>query len=159
MEKPSPFDFVTSIVLMLIALGIMVDSYRMAVAVGGEMYASPGMLPMVLAILLMITSACLLKRSIKANGVRQNFNDFTTWAGQFVQSKMAREMLLGGVILAIYTFILLPRMPFWASTAIFMVSLMAILKATSFIKNITISACIIAGVYAVFEKIFHVPLP
>ncbi len=159
MEKKTHFDFITSIALMLLAVVMIVDCYRMGVDVGGAMYASPGMLPMLLAVLLLFTGFLLFKRSIRENGVARNFADFRAWSGTFVSSKVAREMLLGGVVLAIYTFALVPRLPFWLSTSIFMIALMAILKATSIIKSVLITVLVVGSLYGVFQTIFHVPLP
>lgn len=159
MEKHTHFDFVTGIFLMILSLIMIVDSFRMGADVGGAMYASPGMMPMVLAILLLFTSGLLLKRSIQLNGVGNNVTDFLSWVAIFRKSKPAREMLLGGLVLALYTFILAPRLPFWISTSIFMIFIMGILNATSILKNILITAVVVGCIYGVFQMIFHVPLP
>ena len=159
MGKQTSFDFVASICLMVLAVVMMVDSYHMARDAGGALYASPGMLPMVLAILLLLTSTMLLRRCIRSNGFGKNLSGFVSWLSDFIKSRMAREMLLGALILALYTFLLAPRMPFWVSTSIFMILSMAILKATSFIRNILITALVVGSIYGVFQMIFHVPLP
>lgn len=159
MEKQTRFDFVTSIGLMILSVVMMVDSYRIGVDVGGALYASPGMLPMVLAALLMLTSALLLRRSLRSHGWGENLAGFLSWFNDFRRSGMAREMLLGALILAAYTFVLAPRLPFWMSTSIFMIVVMAVLKATSLIKNLLITAFVVGSIYGVFQMIFHVPLP
>lgn len=159
MEKQTHFDFVTSIGLMVLSVVMMVDSYRIGVDVGGALYASPGMLPMVLAVLLLLTSGLLLRRSLRSLGWNENLAGFLSWFNGFRRSGMAREMLLGALILAIYTFVLAPRLPFWMSTSIFMIVVMAVLKATSFIKNLLITAFVVGSIYGVFQMIFHVPLP
>ncbi|MBS1227096.1 MAG: hypothetical protein H6R17_373 [Proteobacteria bacterium] len=159
MDKKTHFDFVTSIGLMILSLVMIVDSYRMGVDVGGALYASPGMLPMVLALLLLLTSAMLLKRSIRNGGARQNLAGFVAWFDIFRKSRMAREMMVGALILALYTFVLAPRLPFWMSTSMFMILLMAILKATSLVKNLMITALVVGSIYGVFQMVFHVPLP
>ncbi len=159
MDKQTHFDFVTSIVLMLLSVSLIVGSYRMGVEVGGDMYASPGMLPMVLAVLLLFTSILLFKRSIQANGIATNMSEFVSWLNRFRKSRTCREFLAGGLMLALYTFVLAPRLPFWLSTSIFMVVVMAILKATSIVKNIAITGLVVGSVYGVFQMIFHVPLP
>jgi hypothetical protein len=123
------------------------------------MYASPGMMPMVLAILLLFTSGLLLKRSIQLNGIGNNISDFFSWLEVFRKSKPAQEMLIGGLVLALYTFILAPRLPFWMSTSVFMLFIMGILNATSIMKNVLITATVVGCIYAVFQMIFHVPLP
>lgn len=135
------------------------DSFRMAADVGGPIYASPGMMTMVLAVMLLFTGFLLLKRSIHFNGVAKNLADFVAWFQIFRKSKAAQEMLTGGLILALYTFVLAPRLPFWISTSIFMIFLMGILNATSIVKNILITATVVGSIYAVFQMIFHVPLP
>ena len=159
MDKQTHFDFVTSIVLMLLSVALIVGSYRMCVEVGGDMYASPGMLPMVLAVLLLFTSIRLFKRSIQTNGIAKNVSMFVAWFERFRQSKMCREFMVGGLILALYTFVLAPRLPFWLSTSIFMLVLMGVLKATSIVKSLMITGLVVGSVYGVFQMIFHVPLP
>ncbi len=159
MEKQSHFDFVTSIGLMILSLVMIVDSYRMAIDVGGPLYASPGMLPMILALLLLLTSAMLLRRSIRSGGFGKNLAGFLSWFKDFRNSRKAREMMLGALILALYTFIMVPRLPFWMSTSIFMILLMAILKATSITKSMLITALVVGSIYGIFQVIFHVPLP
>ena len=159
MDKQTHFDFITSIVLMLLSVALIISSYRMGVEVGGDMYASPGMLPMVLAVLLLFTSILLFKRSIQVNGSAKNVSEFVSWFNHFLQSKMCRELMVGGLILALYTFVLAPRLPFWLSTSIFMLVLMGVLKATSFVKSIMITALVVGSVYGVFQMVFHVPLP
>ena len=159
MDKQTHFDFVTSIGLMILSLVMIVDSYRMGVDVGGALYASPGMLPMVLALLLLLTSAMLLRRSIRSGGVGQNLAGFRSWFGDFRKSRMAREMMLGALMLALYTFLMAPRLPFWMSTSIFMILVMTILKATSIIKSLLITALVVGSIYGIFQMIFHVPLP
>ncbi len=159
MEKQHHFDFITSIFLAALSLVMIVDCYRIWKDVGGEIYASPGMLPMLLAIILLFTSIQLFKRSVRARGAAQNWQDFRTWFAGFIKSKMAREMALGAMILALYTFALAPRLPFWLSTSIFMVGLMLILKATSPVRSFIITALVVGSLYGIFQTIFHVPLP
>ena len=98
---------------------------------------------------------------------KQTHFDFVTSIGLMLLSlvmivdsyRMAREMMLGALILALYTFLLAPRLPFWMSTSIFMIFVMAVLKATSILKNILITALVVGSIYGVFQVIFHVPLP
>jgi hypothetical protein len=96
---------------------------------------------------------------VAANGVKKNFSDFVDWFHIFRKSKPAQEMLTGGLVLALYTFILAPRLPFWISTSIFMIFIMGILNATAIWKNIAITAVVVGSIYAVFQMVFHVPLP
>jgi hypothetical protein len=158
-EKQTHFDFITSIALMILSVVMIVDCCRINGEVGGAIYASPGMLPMLLAIVLLFTAFLLFKRSIRANGIGKNFSDFIGWLSGFVKSTTAREMMIGGLILAIYTFGLAPRLPFWLSTSIFMIGLMLILRAASVVKSVLITVLVVGSLYAVFQSIFHVPLP
>ena len=159
LDKQTHFDFITSVCLMGLSLVIILDCFQMAKEVGGALYASPGMMPMVLAVLLLFTSFLLMKRSVQANGVNKNIADFIAWFHIFRKSTSAQEMLTGGLILALYTFVLAPRLPFWISTSIFMIFMMGILNATALWKNIVITAVVVGSIYAVFRMVFHVPLP
>lgn len=159
MNNRMHFDFLAGIVLILLALGILAESFRMAYEIGGPFYASPGMMTTVLGIFLLIASSLLLKRSIIQNGLSGNMAQIRQWANTCRHSKALKEMAVGIAILAAYTFILAPTFPFWLSTFLFMVFLMGFLNATSILYNLLVSAATVGSILLVFRVIFHVPLP
>jgi hypothetical protein len=75
------------------------------------------------------------------------------------KAKSDREMLLGILILAGYTFILVPKLPFWLSGLIFLIFIMGVLNATSLVKAAIIAGVTVGSIVVIFEVMFHVPLP
>lgn len=149
----------TGIVLLVVAGYVVWDSTLMAGRVGGPFYTTPGMLPIVLGLALALTASLLLKRSIREEGLKTTLDNIKNWACVMCKSKTVKEMLLGIVILGVYTFLLVPAFPFWLSGLIFLVFIMGVLNATSLMKSLIISAVTVAAIVVVFEVIFHVPLP
>jgi len=159
LDRKTHLDFMTSIVLLLLAVYVIWDSMIMAHSVGGPFYATPGMLPMLLGLALGLTAFLLLKRSIREDGIKNNLASIKAWASSMRKSRTVKEMLLGILILGIYTFLLVPTFPFWISGMIFLVFIMGVLNATSLLKSIVIAAVTVASIVLIFEVLFHVPLP
>lgn len=159
LDRKLYLDFMTGIVLLIVAAYVILDSLVMAGSVGGPFYTTPGMLPIVLGLALALTAVLLLKRSIREEGVKNNLDNIKTWACVMCKSKTVKEMLLGILILGVYTFLLVPAFPFWLSGLIFLVFIMGVLNATSLVRSLIISAVTVASIVVVFEVIFHVPLP
>lgn len=160
LNKRIHLDFMTGLVLMILSVAVILESARMAKDVGGVFYSSPGMMPLVLALLLLFTGYLLFRRSMVTNGgLAGNLADIREWFREIKTSKSVREMLIGMFILALYTFLLAPRLPFALSTTIFMVFLLGYLNAVSLVKNIAITVCVVGAIHVIFRVIFHVPLP
>lgn len=158
-EQPKHFDFISSICLFLIAVYIVFESIKISNEVGGPLYSSPGLLPLFLGSMLLLCSVLLFARSLKKTGISGNISTLKAWFAEVSKSKDTMNMLIGIVILGVFTFFLMPTFPFLISSFIFMVVLMKVLDAGSYWKVIIISACVSATVYTLFQIIFKVPLP
>ena len=69
------------------------------------------------------------------------------------------RMVIGVVLMALYTFVLLGMLPFWLATFLFMLLLMYFLEAGSIVKIVLISVLVTGLVILLFQVCFRVPLP
>ena len=69
------------------------------------------------------------------------------------------RMLVGVVLMALYTFVLLGLLPFWLSTFLFMLLLMYFLEAGSLVKIVSVSLVVTILIIFLFQVCFRVPLP
>lgn len=123
------------------------------------MYVSPALIPILLGSLLMILAVALLVNSLKDGGVGARCKEMKETWNAIVSDPNTKRMLIGLAFMILYTFILLGRLPFIASTIIFMVLLMKYLGAGSWPKIVGISVVITILIYLLFEVCFRVPLP
>lgn len=162
-DKPEntlrPLDFVTSIILFLISIFIVWESMHINQEVGGPIYSSPGLMPLFLGFMMLLCSVLLFIRSVKKVGISGNLRDFKDWFAATMKTGDTTNILMGIGALAVFTFILLPRLPFLLSSFIFLVLLMKILKAGSYLKITIISIIVSVSVFTLFQIIFKVPLP
>ena len=68
-------------------------------------------------------------------------------------------MLVGVVLLGVYTFVLLGLLPFWLATFLFMLLLMYFLEAGSLVQIVSVSVLVTALIIILFQVCFRVPLP
>lgn len=158
-ENMRHLDFLSSICLFLIGGYITWESWNIHEDVGGPLYASPGFLTLFLGSMLLLTSVLLFTRTVKNVGVAGNVAAVKRWFGDFVKSVDTQNMLKGIVILAVFTFFLLPRFPFLLASVIFMFALMKIMNAGSTLKIALISSSVSICVFVLFQVIFKIPLP
>ncbi|TXK84992.1 tripartite tricarboxylate transporter TctB family protein [Paenibacillus sp. N3.4] len=158
-ETPKHLDFITSICLFLLSVYIIADSLKMIKTVGGPVYSSPGLLPIIIGSMLMLCTVVLFIKSMKSVGFMGNLRALSEWFRPFIKDTDTRAMLSGIAIIAVYSFVLVPRLPFLLSSIIFMVFLMKVINAGSYLKISLISVSVSASLYILFEIIFKVPLP
>lgn len=152
-------DFLSSVVLILLSAFVLFESRTIYVKAGKQMYVSPALIPTLLGSLLLILSVTLLFSSLRDGGIGARCRETKeTWKAIVSDSNTPR-MLIGLAFMALYTFVLLGRLPFAASTIIFMVLLMKYLGAGSWPKIVGISVVITGLIILLFEICFRVPLP
>lgn len=155
---PKHLDFITSICLFLVSVYIVVDSWMMINSVGGPVYSSPGLLPIIIGSMLMLCTIVLFIKSVKNVGFSGNLRAISEWFGPFFKDADVRSMFTGILIIAVYCFVLVPRLPFLLSSVIFMVFLMKVLNAGSYLKIILTAVSVSISLYVLFEILFKVPL-
>jgi len=146
---------------VMIALGIYVFVAGVGINkdVGGIYYDAPGFLPIMLGIALTGCSLLLLVASLKDGGFGARMVEMKAWGRERLHSKDAAISLIGMGIMFVYSFVLFKLVPFWLSSFIFLVGIMAYLKATRLLKGLLISACTVAVIVVFFQVGFRVELP
>lgn len=152
-------DFLSSIVIFFVALFVIVESYKIYVKAGKLFYLSPALIPMMLGVMLMILSLLLFATSLKDGGVAARNAEIKAFLKSVKEDPNSVRMLIGVVLMALYTFVLMEFLPFWLATFLFMLILMYFLEAGSLVKIMVISVVFTAVVIFLFQICFRVPLP
>lgn len=159
MQTKKLFDFMASCVMIALGMYVALAGVGINKDVGGVYYNGPGFLPMILGIALTGCSLLLLLGSLKGGGLGARLAEMKSWAREGLHSKDAAISLIGTIIMFLYSFVLFRLVPFWLSSFIFLVCIMAYLKATRLLKVLLISACTVAVIVVFFQVGFRVQLP
>jgi len=158
-------DFNISLVLVGLGLYSTVEGIRMYRKATKPPYnieqfsIPPGFLPTILGALLLILSILLFVKSIKGCGFRFQVSALITWSKQAVHDIDIRLMVVGMLIMGIYAYFLIGLLPYWLSSVLFLIALMAFLRATKLWKIILISILSVGLVIVLFQVVFNVSLP
>jgi len=170
MEKKTK-DFVFSFVLVALGIYVVVEGlgiYRYAASAPyniTDFTISPAFLPIILGFALIVCSVMLCFQSLKdGNGtIRTNWKKYwqevKLWFKPAITNPDTISMAVGLVIIALYTFILLGRLPFWAASFIFLMALMGYLRADKVWKLVIITIAGVGAVYLLFQVAFKTSLP
>lgn len=159
MSENKHFDFMGSIVLSVASLFIILSGYGIYEKSGELMHVSPGLLPIILGVAMLLCSLLLFFSSLKDGGASKRVEEIKEWIGIIFKSETTISMLVGTVIMGVYTFVLLSILPFWLASLLFMIFLMIYLNATSIVKILILSGGGVALVVLLFQVLFRVPLP
>jgi hypothetical protein len=152
-------DFAASIILMAVCVFAVVLSWGYYLKSKAKFYASPGLMPIIIAGSLFIMSLVLFFKSIKGSSVKRRFFQTLKAIPGGVKSKRFLNSLAALGFFAIYIYLLLPLLPFWLSSFIVLLASLLYLKASTVIKCIIIAALSIGGIVLLFQVAFRVPMP
>jgi hypothetical protein len=170
MLPPRNRDFVFS--AALVALGVYATCegftvYERAAAPPFKIEAmsvSPGLLPIILGIALVILSVLLLIKSlVPENGgglaLGEQLSALATWFPTLFGNRDIINMSVGVAIMGVYVFGLVKNLPYWAASLIFVLGMLLFLRAGSWWKMIVISLASVGGVLLLFQVVFRAALP
>lgn len=159
MEKKE-YDFLFGIILMVLGLAVIWESIRIWIDVGDEFTQSPGLMPAVLGAGLSVAALSLVIESYSAEG-KAVFSKLGQGFASLFGNNAAEARNFTTVLLAMgfFTFILMPNMPFWLSSFIFMIYTMVLAGARKPLVIFLIAAGVSIAMVIIFEVIFRVPLP
>ena len=152
-------DFLSSIVLLLLSFFVLFESWRIYQKVGKLLYLSPALIPLMLGGILMLLSVVLLLESLKDGGAGARVEEMKTMFQDIKKDPNSFRMLVGVVLMGVYTFVLLGFLPFWLATFLFMLLLMYFLEAGSLVQIVSVSVVVTALIIILFQVCFRVPLP
>ena len=152
-------DFLSSIVLLLLSFFVLFESFGIYRKAGKLLYLSPALIPLMLGGILLILSIVLLLESLKDGGTKARTQEMKSMLQDIKKDPNSFRMLVGVVLMALYTFVLLGLLPFWLSTFLFMLLLMYFLEAGSLVKIASVSLVVTILIIFLFQVCFRVPLP
>lgn len=159
MEKNLRLDFISSLVTIAVAVAFLVGSLQIHARVGGELFASPAFTPLVVSVALLVAGLVLAGQSLRNGGLRARLVESRDWFVELGRKPYTIPTTIGLALMAIYVFALMPRMPFWASSFIFMIAMLAFLRAARWWVILLVSAGLVGGVMLIFQVLLRAPLP
>ncbi len=152
-------DFLSSIVLLALSFFVLFESWRIYQKAGKLLYLSPALIPLMLGGILLLLSLVLLLESLKDGGAGARVEEMKAVFRDLKKDPNSFRMLVGVVLMGVYTFVLLGLLPFWLATFLFMLLLMYFLEAGSLVQIVSVSVLVTALIIILFQVCFRVPLP
>lgn len=164
-------DFCFSIAMILLGAYVVIESlniYHKAAEIPyrvTQFTISPGFLPFLLGLALLLTAVLLFIGSFKGETVTEALtnrkNEFNDWAKQYF-NKGTRNMLIGCAMMCFYTFVLVQYLPFWLASIIFLIIMFLFLRIGTLrkpFKAIIIAVLVVAAIVLLFKYGFGAALP
>lgn len=152
-------DFISSVIMFLLSLFVILESWKIYGKAGKPMYLSPALIPLMLGVILLFLSITLCITSLKEGGVSARITEWKEVWKELKEDPNTVRMLVGVVLMGLYTFVLLGMLPFWLATFLFMLLLMYFLEAGSIVQIVSISILVTGLIIFLFQVCFRVPLP
>jgi hypothetical protein len=163
-------DCVFSVLLLLVGGFVVFEGLRMVGLAARPplridlFRISPGMLPTVLGgglifFALLLLAGALRGETAPASSLVRHLRASSVRVGRALGDIDVKSMMASVGIMAVYTFLLVGRVPFWLGAALFLVGLMLYLRAARLWVVLLISAASIFALIMLFEKMFNTTLP
>lgn len=153
-------DMLTGIILALGSLAVLYDSYKMTVAVtarGNPLVSSPGFVPAVIAVFMLILGFVLLRAGQKSGGSLTFLLPSRLAAG--LASAEGRNVITILGIIAGYIFILLKFLPYSIATFIFLYAFILFYYQRRHLRVALIAAGVSLVITVAFGELASIPLP
>jgi len=155
-NKTNKADFVDSIVIIAFSLFVIYRCLVMPRYESWGLYATPGMPPLVFALILLALATIVFVRSIVRKGYKLQIGRIGL--SQFAKSGDVHRFVIAlGLILLYYVF--LGRLPFVIISAAYLFITVMVFKGAKWWVSAIVSVLTSVIVWLVFEVVFLVPLP
>jgi len=149
-------DTIASLVVLLIGIYILIESIKLMDV--GEYYDSPGLLPAIISVVIILSSSILIwnaiRRELEGSTVRGKSNHFDIKKESLLNSRII--MII--IIITLYV-VFLDYTNFLISSISFLFILMCYLKSTNLLKITIISVVVPVLIQYVFKNIFNQIIP
>lgn len=152
-------NFISSLILTALSIVILVGSFNIYARSSEPLHSSPGLMPGMLGIALLLCSVLLFRQSIVDDGLRKRSAEAKAWLVALVKHPDTRSTVVGLALMAIYTFVLIHVFQFWVASLIFAIAMLAFLRSTKWYWILVISGATVGGIVLLFDVVFNVPLP
>jgi len=157
-------DFYTGLIIIVISLSVMVESWRMPRHIQDwPLYAAPGMVTGLLGLGFLAMGIILTIRSTRRDGAPLAFKRSDISA--YLSDPKTHRLGLMFVLSLIYCLLLGRRLPYMVVTTIYLFMVMLVFRGSGPVKFFTIFKLLIIsfatamGVAVVFNRLFIIPLP
>ena len=161
-------DFIFSVVLILLGAYVIIEGMNIYHKAMEKPYkitqftVSPGFLPVLLGIALVITAVILLISSFQGEhpgeALRNRKTEFSAWTKTAFNTDLL-NMTIGCLMMFIYTFFLMQMMPFWLASIIFLIAMFLFLRIGKPWKAVVIAVLVVALIVLLFKYGFGAALP
>lgn len=151
-------DFYTGLILSVVSLGVIVESWRMPRDLQGwPWYAGPGMVTGLLGLGLLGMAIALLVRAYRraGAGLLAPLEEIRA----YVSDPQTRRLGLMGLLCLGYLLSLGRGIPYYITTGTYLVLTMALFRAASWWVILLTSGLATAAISLVFNRVFLIPLP
>jgi hypothetical protein len=149
-----------SIALILASIYIIIDSLHMSIPMIKNGQATimdmPGLSPIICSVLLIILSLVMIRSAWRSGGTLKHL--VSAEVRKALTGREAITVYKVFALLLLYVYVLMPFLPYWASTFVFMVVFMLSFHVFSW-KTILISISTALSIMVIFGKLFGVNLP
>lgn len=152
-------NFIGSLVLTLFSIAVLWGSVNIYLRAEEPVHSSPGLMPGMLGVALLLCSLLLFRQSVKDDGVRTRLAEAKDWIVDLARHTDTRNTVIGIALMAVYTFVLVHVLQFWVASLIFTVAMLGFLRATKWYLVLLISGLTVGGIVLLFSVVFNVPLP
>jgi len=152
-------DFITSLVIMALAIYTAVTAYGYYVKSRSAFYASPGFLPTIIAGALFLLAVNLMFKSLNKSSLKELFHRLGEAIPRGLKSARFKNTIIGLAFFAVYIYILLRFLPFWLASIIMLFACFMYLKAAKPVKSAIIAILSSIGIVLLFQVAFRVPMP
>lgn len=119
--------------------------------------ASPGLLPLSCGVLLIVMGCYLSIKAARSGGIMA-WSDLS-YAARRVASPDAMRMAIVTLLLAVFIFGFIGRMPYWAATAAYMTILVYYLRRGALWQTLLLAAAVAGVIHLIFVELVRIPLP
>ena len=164
-------EMIFSFALILTGIYVAIEGLRIYQRAAGAPYfitefsISPGFIPFILGIALVLFSVLFLLSCLKdenmsrVEALREHWGEFADWLKANSKNKDIAFTIGAVVIMGIYTYVLMELLPFWAASMIFLAALFFYLRSGKWWKNLIIAILGVIAIVIVFQYCFNAALP
>ena len=153
-------DFVTSLVVLGVSIFVLHYSQGLFQrSLREEFYASPGFMPTIIAVALLLLGLKLLSQSLSKTSLKEIFGRLLEATPRGLKSARFKNTVAGLAIFALYIFVFLRYLPFWLASILVLFGCFMYLKAAKPLKSAIIAITSAVGIVLLFQEVFRVPMP
>ncbi len=149
-------DVVFPAIVMILSVLAFYHAYGMRVP--QTMLDAPGLFPMVMSSLIFLTAVVVFVNGIRNRGW-QKLKRFWSQDGAIKGNVMLIRALVISALMLLYVYVLIPELPYFVASFVFLIALMLFLRSTKIIYIVVIAAVASYAIYYLFRHALNIPLP